>query len=85
MRNIFIGGYWKLTATLILLSILSIFDIIWTIKYAYRVHGGKVLKCGDPGQWVTLDTQHISTRGKSFGLKIQLLKHLPLRYMYFHT
>ena len=35
--NIFIGAYQQSTAMLILPSILSIFDIIWTIKHTCRV------------------------------------------------
>ena len=37
--NILIGAYRQLTTTLILLSILLIFDTIWTITHSCRVQG----------------------------------------------
>ena len=47
MRNIFIGSYWHLTATLILLSILLIFDIIWTINIHVEFMNKYFYRCSD--------------------------------------
>ena len=36
---------------------------------------------GNSGQRLTPDTQHISAMNKSFGLKLEVAKHLPLAYL----
>ena len=36
---------------------------------------------GNSGQRLTPDTQHISAMNKSFGLKLEVVKHLPLGYL----
>ena len=39
------------------------------------------VSAGNSAQWVTPDTQHISARNKCFGLKLEVIKHLPLGYL----
>ena len=39
------------------------------------------VSAGNSGQQLTLDTQHISAMNKSFGLKLEVVKHLPLGYL----
>ena len=41
---------------------------------------GKV-SAGNSGQRLTPDTQYISAMNKSFGLKLEVVKHLPLGYL----
>ena len=39
------------------------------------------VSAGNSGQCLTPDTQHISAMNKSFGLKLEVVKHLPLGYL----
>ena len=38
------------------------------------------VSAGNSRQRLTPDTQHISAMNKSFGLKLEMVKHLPLGY-----
>ena len=39
------------------------------------------VSAGNSRQRLTPDTQHILAINKSFGLKLKMVKHLPLRYL----
>ena len=39
------------------------------------------VSAGNSGQRLTPDTQHISAMNKSFGLKLEVVKYLPLGYL----
>ena len=40
------------------------------------------VSAGNSGQRLTPDTQHISAVNKSFGLKLEVVKYLPLGYLH---